>query len=262
MNVRTEIGYSERNRIVVRGRDLARDVIGKMDFVDMLFLLIFSRGPEEGEKRMVNALLVTAADHGLTPITLAARLTMLGAPEALQGAVAAGLLGGGDRFLGTTQTVCEMLVKACSALPDAPDDNQVAEAARAIVADHRAQRRFVPGFGHPIHTDGDPRVPALVAISRDNGYYTVHWRLLHAIEAAIADHSGRKLPLNGAGAMGAMFAELGFAPMLARGLALVGRCAGIVAHLVEESQAPIAADVWKLVLDQDPRNSGGKGAGG
>ena len=255
MNIKTEIGYSERDRIFVRNLDLSKDIIGKMDFIDMMFLLALKRKPELREKNMVNALLVTASDHGLTPITLSARLTILGAPEALQGAVAAGLLGGGDRFLGTTQTVCEMLQKAQKELLSSEEDGEIKAVARAIVADHHARRCFVPGFGHPIHTDGDPRVPALVEVSKQNGYYTVPWRLMHAVEAAIAE-SGRKLPLNGAGAMGAMYAELGMAPILARGLALVGRCAGIVAHLVEETEAPIAADIWKLVLEQDSRNSG------
>ena len=254
MSVTTEIGFSERHRIVVRGHDLAQDVIGRMDFTEMLFLLIFARRPAEREKRMVDALLVTAADHGLTPITIAARLTLLGAPEAMQGAVAAGLLGGGDRFLGTTQLVCEMLGKAKAALPESASDDAIARGADDIVDEHRAQRRHIPGFGHPIHVDGDPRVPALIDVSRQHGYYTVPWRLLVAIETAIA-RSGRRLPLNAAGAMGAMVAELGFAPALARGLVLIGRCAGIVAHLVEESSAPIAGDIWKLVLDQDPRNA-------
>jgi citrate synthase len=98
-------------------------------------------------------------------------------------------------------------------------------------------------------------VPVLAAVSRDNGYYGVHWRLLMAIEAVIAGRRGRKLPLNGAGAMGAMYAEMGLSPLLARGFALVGRCAGIVAHLLEEEQTPIAQDVWQLVLAQDHRSA-------
>ena len=99
--VKTEIGYTTTDTIMVRGLNLATEIIGKFDFVDMIFHTVLSRRPSPQEKVMVNALLVTTADHGITPSSLSARLTYIGAPEALQGAVATGLLGAGSVFLGT-----------------------------------------------------------------------------------------------------------------------------------------------------------------
>jgi len=253
VTIKTDIGYSTRDRIVVRGKDLPGEVIGKLDFIETICLLALGRVPEAREKTMLNALLVTAADHGLTPITLAARLTLLGAPESLQGAIAAGLLGGGNTFLGTTQNVCEMLASARERLPNDPDDALITKAADDLVAASLGSDRGVPGYGHPIHTRGDPRVPALAELSTANGYFGVPWRLAYAIEESLSKQRRRRLPLNAAGAMGAIYAELRLPPLMARGLALVGRCGGLVAHLLEEQERPIAREVWDLVLAQDRR---------
>ncbi|RYY84650.1 MAG: citryl-CoA lyase, partial [Comamonadaceae bacterium] len=107
MPVTTDIGTTTPDTIQVRGLNLATDILGQFDFVDMICWLAWARRPEAREKEMLNLLLVTAADHGLTPSAISARLTYLGAPESLQGAVAAGLLGAGSSFLGTVQNATE-----------------------------------------------------------------------------------------------------------------------------------------------------------
>jgi len=96
----TWIGSSTAERITVAGRDLAADVMGSLTLTELAFLLVTHRVPTAGERRIVDAVLVSLADHGITPSSLAARLTYTGAPEAIQGAVAAGLLGAGSVFLG------------------------------------------------------------------------------------------------------------------------------------------------------------------
>lgn len=251
--VKTDIGYTTLDAITVRGLDLATEIIGKFDFVDMIFHTVLARRPTPQEKVMVNALLVTTADHGITPSSLSARLTYIGAPEALQGAVATGLLGAGSVFLGTMQNAAEMLIDGARALPPDASDETIAAAARAVIKRHKEERRAIYGVGHPIHVNGDPRVPALRDLSRENGFFGVHWRLMDAIAAELAS-GGKKLPVNAVGAIAAIVAAMGLDPLIARGLSLVGRSAGLLAHILEEKEAPMAREAWELVLRADPRN--------
>lgn len=252
--VATEIGTTTPDRIDVRGKDLAREIIGKFDFVDMICWLVMARLPEPREKDMLNMFLVTGADHGLTPSAISARLTYLGAPESLQGAVAAGLLGAGDNFLGTVQNAADAFTRFAQDLDDEADGPTVEAAARRLIESYRSARRPIPGVGHPIHIDGDPRIPALIEVSRRNGYYGKHWRLAQAVPATLRSDRGRNLPLNAAGGLGAALAAMALPAQLGRGLALIGRAAGLVAHLVEERDRPIGQGIWDLVLRQDSRN--------
>ncbi|QHE84672.1 citryl-CoA lyase [Hydrogenophaga sp. BPS33] len=251
--VKTEIGYTTVDAITVRGLNLANDILGKFDFVDMVVLTTMGRKPSAQEKVMLNLLLVTAADHGLTPSALSARLTYLGAPEALQGAVASGLLGAGSVFLGTTQNAAQMLIDGAQGLSDASDEQAVAKAAADLVASMKAARRPVFGVGHPIHVNGDPRVPVMREISQAEGFYGIHWRLMDAI-AAHLQSLGKRLPMNAVGACAAIIADMKLDPLLGRGLMLTGRCAGLVGHILEERATPIGQELWDLVLSQDPRN--------
>ncbi|MGT2452530.1 citryl-CoA lyase [Cupriavidus basilensis] len=252
--IRTEIGYTTPDRITLRGRDLATEVIGKLDFIQTLCLVALGRLPGAAEARMIDTLLVTAVDHGLTPSAISARMTWLGAPESLQGAVAAGLLGAGERFLGTVQNMAELLLQEGASLAADADAATMAEHARRIVAACRSAGKPIPGVGHPIHAQGDPRVPVLMETASANGFHGKYCRLALALGDACGDDTRRVLPLNAAGAIGAILAEMGLDPLFGRGLALIGRCAGLVAHLIEEREQPVGQQVWNLVLRQDPRN--------
>jgi citrate synthase len=252
--ITTAIGYTTPDRISVRGHDLANELIGKIDFIDMMMLVILGRRCEGNERDMLNAILVTVTDHGLTPSAIAARLTYTGAPDALQGAVAAGLLGAGSKLLGAMQNAYDMLSEITRELPPEASPEAVREAARELVSRRRQLRLPLAGLGHNIHVNGDPRIPALRAVSERNGYFGRHWQALLAVEAAVTEQRGRLLPINTAGAVGAMVADMGLPGQLARGLSLVGRCAGLVAHLVEEETTPTGLEVWELVLAQDERN--------
>ncbi|MDH5855925.1 citryl-CoA lyase [Lampropedia aestuarii] len=254
MAVTTEIGYTTPDAITVRGKNLSSEMFGHFDFIDMVYWLNFARLPEPREKAMANLILVAAADHGLTPSALSARLTFLGAPESVQGAVAAGLLGAGSRFLGTVQNVAEMYKLAAQDLDDQSSEAAVLECAGKLVQAYRESRRPISGLGHNIHVHGDPRVPVLRDISEQHGYFGKHWRLALAIPVVLEQTHGKRLPLNGAGALGAIIADMGLDGIFGRGLMLVGRAAGLVAHIREEAQTPIGPDLWDLVLDQDPRN--------
>lgn len=252
--IKTEIGQTTPERITVRGHDLANELIGQIDFVDMLMLVVVGRRCQGNEKDMLNTILVTVTDHGLTPSALAARLTFTGAPEAPQAAVAAGLLGAGSVFLGAMQDAAMMLREAGAGLTEDSSDDEVAKVAIGFVTERRAARRPLYGLGHNIHIDGDPRIPALRAVSERNGYFGRHWRLLLAMDDATREVYSRRLPANTAGAIGAMILGMDLPLHLARGLALVGRCAGLIGHLVEEEQHPTGQQLWDLVLRQDERN--------
>lgn len=261
MTISTEIGTTTPDVIQVRGLNLATEILGKFDFIDMVCLLNWGRRPEAREKEMLNLLLVTAADHGLTPSAISARLTFLGAPESLQGAVAAGLLGAGGNFLGTVQNAAEAWANHARELADDATEKAVLACARQLVQQARERGTPVPGVGHPIHVKGDPRVPTLRAVSERNGYFGRHWRLALAVEHVLCKEMGKRLPLNAAGANGAVMADMGLDPLFGRGLALIGRAAGLVAHVMEERNAPTGQAIWNLVLEQDPRNVVGRSQG-
>jgi citrate synthase len=243
----TEVGSATADSITVRGRDLAGEVMGVLSFADLAFLLAAARPPTEDESRLFNAVLASLADHGLTPTALAARLTFTGAPESLQGSIAAGLLGGGSVFLGPVEDTARFLDEILSEVPPdrAGEDAALEEAATEAVRAARAEGKRIPGLGHPLHTETDPRTPRLYELARETGLAGPHLRLLELVAAAHQAESGKALPINGAGAAGAALADLGFPPHLGRCFALLARTAGLIGHLAEEAQRPIGMRLWK-----------------
>jgi citrate synthase len=239
--LRSEIGWSTPERIGVWGYDLTRDLIGRVNLGDMGFLEITGRLPNERESAMFNALLVTLVEHGIVPSTLAARLTVAGAPEALQAAVAAGLLGLGSVFVGSTEAAARMLAEA---LPDPKADADPKAIAVRIVDEHRAARRILPGLGHPIHKPVDPRTPRLFAIAKDNGFHGPYLVLMQAIARRAEKVFDRTLPVNATGAIGAIACEMGLPWQACRGIGVMARAVGLVGHALEELRRPIATELW------------------
>jgi citrate synthase len=242
--LRTEIGATTADSITIRGRDLAGELMGRVTFTELAFLLVQGRMPAAGETTLLDAVLVSLADHGLTPTVLAARLTHTGAPESLQGAVAAGLLGAGSVFLGVVEDAAVFLGEIVAAAPGGGDDD-LRSAADAAVAARRAAGGRIPGLGHPIHKVEDPRTPRMYVIAAEAGVLGPNLRALRMVESAQAQQSGRRLPINGAGAAGAALADLGFDPAIVRGFALLARTAGVVAHLAEEMSQPLGMPLFR-----------------
>ncbi len=243
------IGTSDAESITVCGRDLATDLMGVVSFPDLAFLLVAQRLPTPGESNVLNAVLVSLADHGLTPTALAARLTYTGAPEALQAAVAAGLLGAGSVFLGPTEDTALFLSAAVAEGRldvDTPEPEVLAAAARAV-RERLAAGQRVPGLGHPVHKVTDPRVPRLYQLAGEAGVIGPHLRLLQAVAEVYPEFAGHPLPINGAGAAGAALADLGLPPEVARGFALLARTAGLVGHIAEERRQPIGRKLYQDV---------------
>jgi citrate synthase len=279
--LRTGIGRSTPDAITVRGRDLATELMGKVTFTELAFFLTANRMPSPGEARLFDAALVALADHGLTPSVLAARLTWTGATESLQGAVAAGLLGAGNVFLGVVEDTARFLAAILTRPPPAPTDaapsdaapsdaapsdaapldaapsdaalsdagpsEEVRRAAEAAVGAEITAGRRIPGLGHPTHKVEDPRTPRLYAIAAEAGIPTPHLDLLRLVAEAHAAATGKVLPINGAGVAGAAWADLGFPPEIIRGFALLARTAGLIGHLAEEMEHPIGLRLWQDV---------------
>ena len=244
----TSLGTSTADEIRLLGEDLAHDLMGKVGFGELAFWLVAMRRPTPGEVRVFEAVLVALADHGFTPTAISARLTYLSAPDSLQGALAAGLLGGGSRFLGVTEDCGAFLHAVVDDLDVVPTDDAGWDAV-ALDAVRRTKEagRYVPGLGHPVHKEGDPRTPVLVGIAEEEGLRGPHLRLFEAVGRVHEQVLGRRLPLNGAGVCGAALADLGLPVELLRGFALLARCAGLLGHLAEERRRPIGMDAYLTV---------------
>ena len=228
--IRSELGWSTRERIVVRGRDLPSEILGVLNLGDMAFFELTGRVPEAKESRLFNAMAVTLVEHGVTPSALAARLTYLGAPEAMQAAVAAGLCGLGSVFVGSMEGAARLLYQTIQEKKDA----------KAVVAENKR----IPGLGHPLHKPVDPRTVRLFEIARETGHYGKYCELMEAIGAQ------KKLVVNATGAIGALACELGLDWRAVRGIGVMARAVGLVGHLLEESRQPMAEAVWHQTEEQ------------
>ena len=253
----TSLGTSDQETIWLLGQDVAADLMGKVGFGELALWLVTQRRPTPSHVRVFEAVLVALADHGFTPTAIAARLTYLSAPDSVQGALAAGLLGGGSRFLGVTEDAGRFLAEALAGQPEPADDAAFDALALDAVRRARAAGRLVPGLGHPVHKVTDPRTPALLAIAEQEGLRGPHLRLFEAIGRVHPQVLRRTLPLNGAGTCGAALADLGLPPELLRGIALLARAAGLLGHLAEERRRPVGMDIYLTVgqhADYQPPN--------
>lgn len=245
--LRSDLGSSTADKITVRGMDLTNDIIGRVSLGDLAFLELKGRLPTPQESVVFNAIAVTLVEHGMTPSAIAARLTYFGAPESLQGAVAAGLLGLGDRFGGSIEGAARALQEG---LEGVKPDADLRAVAREIVAAHRHKKQMIPGLGHPIHKPVDPRTPRLFAVAAENGLSGRYVELMELIAEEAGVALGRELPVNATGAIAALASELGIPWRVARGLAVMARAIGLVAHIQEEIEDPTASEIWSRVEDE------------
>lgn len=239
--MQSRICHSDADTIRIHGLDLSADILGKVDLGQMAFLEIWGRLPTPQEDAVFNALVVALVEHGLTPSVLAARLTYLGAPDALQAAVAAGLCGVGSVFVGSIEGAARLVQEA---EPQGASPDRLKALAQEIVARYAAEKRIIPGLGHPIHKQADPRTARLIAIAAENGFKGAHVALLEAVAEEASLRLGRHLPINVSGAIGAIASALGMDWRVCRGIGLIARTIGLVAHVLEEIRNPLARDLW------------------
>ncbi|PFG29710.1 citryl-CoA lyase [Paramicrobacterium agarici] len=245
----TGIGTSTPESISLLGQDLAGELLGQVGFGELAYRLATKRQPTAGQLRVFEAVLVSLADHGFTPTALAARLTYYSAPDSLQGAVAAGLLGGGSRFLGVTEDTGAYLHGIVKNHDDTEGwgSDRWDDIARTAITESRSAGEKIPGLGHPVHKNGDPRTPVIMRIAEESGVKGAHLELFEAIGRVHPELLGRTLPLNGAGVAGAALVDAGLPVSLLRGFALLARTAGLIGHIAEEDENPIGPAIYTHV---------------
>ena len=233
---KTAIATADAASIEVRGRDLVRELMGRLTFTEYFFLLVTGREPTAEQRFFLDLLLVSIAEHGLTPTAVAARMTYDAAPDSLQAAVAAGILGCGPVILGTSQLCADVLTDARerTAAGDEPDA-EVAAVAQAI----RARGEPMPGFGHPLHKPVDPRAERILALADERKVSGVHIDLARRFVPAVAKIWGRPLPMNVSMPIAACLLDLGFPATMVKANPLLARTAGLLAHIAEEQTRPI-----------------------
>ncbi len=245
--LRSDIAYSLPDRIILKGYNLCDDVIGRQNLGDVAFLMVKDRLPNEDESAMFNALLVTLVEHGITPSALATRLTYLGAPESLQGAVAAGLLGLGSRFVGTIEDSARMLQEA---LKEGREDTDLDVVARELIDRYRQKHSPIPGLGHPIHKPTDPRTERLFLIAKERGFTGRYIELMQIVSKHAETAYRKQLPINATGAIGSIASEMGIPWQVSRGIGLISRSIGLIGHILEEMRLPMAQELWMRVEDE------------
>jgi citrate synthase len=225
----TRISHASPDRVEVRGRDLAGDLMGRLTFTELFHLLLTGREPTDDERFFLDLLLVSIAEHGLMPSTVAARMTLAADPGSLQGAVAAGILGAGPVILGAAEE-CALLLAALHA-----ESKEPLQAAREI---HTAGGK-VPGFGHPLHRPVDPRAERILELADARGVSGPHVALARALGDAVAETWGEPLTLNVSLPIAAVMLDLCYSPGHVKAVPILARTASLLAHLAEERENPI-----------------------
>lgn len=240
----TGLGKAELHRVLVRNIDMTQDILGKLSFGQMTFLMLVGRTPTEDEGRMTDALLNVLVEHGMVGNIIAARFTVSTAPEAIQGAVAAALLGAGSVHLGSSEYCARMLQDA---LPLDRGDADLAAVAAGMVEDYADRKQRVAGIGHATHSEGDPRADRLYEIARETGVRGRYSELLEEIAKAAEARHERRLPINVTGAIAAIASDMGLQWQMAKAFALIGRTLGAMAHIGEELRNPMSRRISNLV---------------
>jgi citrate synthase len=252
---------SDADSITVRGLDLCEEIIGRVDFTSYFWFLVTGDMPDERQRFFADAVLTAIAEHGLVPSVVATRMTIAAAPEAFQGAVAAGLLGCGSVVLGSAEGAGRFYARVLEEIDGHPAarDTVIIEALRGL----RAQGQAIPGFGHPQHSEGDPRALRLLGLARERGAAGAHVALIDDISRLLPEAIGRPLPVNVNGAIPAVMLDVGFPLGALKGISLLARTAGLIGHLQEESERPIGfimSGKAAAAIDYDGPASGARDA--
>jgi citrate synthase len=235
----TQIGKSDRpvsrisqaypDRVEVRGLDLTGDVMGRLTFTEYFHLLLTGREASDDERFFLDLLLVAIAEHGMMPTNVAARMTLAADPDALQGAVAAGILGAGSVVLGTSAECARLLAEGVGSARDAGEH----------VREIRDAGAKIPGFGHPIHRPLDPRAERILELADERGVSGSHVAYARALREAVAEEWGKPLPMNVALPIAAVLLDLGYPASSVKAVPILARTAGLLAHLAEEQESPL-----------------------
>jgi citrate synthase len=225
----SHISRAYPDRVEVRGRDLTGDLMGRLTFTEYFHLLLTGEEPTEDQVFFLDLMLVSIAEHGMMPTNVAARMTLAADPDALQAAVAAGILGAGSVVLGTSGECARLLADGVAEGRDAP------ELAREIqIAGAR-----MPGFGHPVHKPVDPRAERILELADERGVSGAHVAYARSLRDAVAEEWDKPLPMNVALPIAAVMLDLGYPVATVKAVPILARTAGLLAHLAEEQEHPL-----------------------
>ena len=242
----SRISQAYPDRVEVRGRDLTGELMGKLSFTEYFYLLLTGREATEEQRFFLDLLLVAIAEHGMMPTNVAARMTLAAEPRALQGAVAAGVLGAGPVVLGTSEACAELLAEAQARVEAGKD---AAEAVKEIVKEVEGRGERMPGFGHPVHKPTDPRAERIFELATEHKVAGDHVGLAKAFGEAVNEGREKPLTLNISMPMAAVMLDLGFTADTVKAVPLLARTAGLLAHLAEERQNPVGFQMAKAAED-------------
>lgn len=233
-SLKTAVSHVEKDKITTRGYN-QRDLIEKIRYSDMVFLLLRGRLPSIKESRIFNHVLVSFCDHGVTPPSTQTARLIASSGSPLNSAVAGALLSFGHKHAGAIEKSMELYQSKIihAHLIDDPDiDNkQIASMAIEIYQDYVIKGKKIPGFGHRYHKV-DPRADKLVEVAIKEGFIGPHLKLALAVQDLLAEKKNIRLNVDGANA--AILSDLGFDPELGLGVFIIGRVPGIIAHIYEE----------------------------
>jgi len=250
------ISASNADAIVVRGYDLCRELIGQITFTDHAWLLVTGSLPTPAQRRILDAALVAIAEHGLVPSVAASRMTLAAAPEAIQGAVAAGILGCGSVILGSAESAARFI----SGILTRESSRELSAATHSALTEAHKARQAIPGYGHPLHKRADPRVERLLAIAAEAGSAGRHVEVARLVEKLLPEVAGKPLVMNVSGAIAAVLLDAGFPLLAVKGIPILARTASLIAHLLEEQERPIGfilADAGASAIAYDGKSPAG-----
>jgi citrate synthase len=229
---KTAITKVEPNKVCLRGYRID-ELMGRITYAQGVFLAIKGELPSEGEAQMLDAILVSSVDHGVTPPSCITARTLASTGNPLNAALAGGILAISRHHGGAIEESMRLLLEAVRRKNESKASSQ--QIASIMVKEYADKHQRLPGFGHRIHTR-DPRTPKLFQIASDLGIAGEYVEMAKALQDAIGESTGKELPINVDGGIAAVLCEMDFPPELANAFFIMARIPGLVAHVYEEKK--------------------------
>jgi citrate synthase len=227
---KTAITKIEPNKIAMKGYRV-EELMGRVPFADVVFLLLKGELPSKEQGMLMDAMLVSSVDHGVTPPSALAARTVASGGAPLTAAMAAGISAINRYHGGAIEGCMHVLLEAVKRKRESGKD--ATTVAGEMVDEYRATKRRIPGYGHRVHTE-DPRSVRLFAMADEFGVAGEYVEMAHAIRSAMKEKLGRDLPMNVDGAIATILCEMDFPPEMSNGIFAISRAGGLVAQVYEE----------------------------
>lgn len=223
----TSISRAGHGRILVRGYPV-EEIIERLSYTETAFLVLRGELPDARQTALFDLVLRSGVDQQFISAAVgAARFTASAFPDSPVPALASGMLASGS-VTGSPQEPAQMLIEAVGwKLPQR-------EACARVVQVWGERRGRVPGLGHPLHKAAEPRAVTVRRLAQQLDGWREHGRMLDAVESHLAEVKGRRIPINLAGALGALLSDLEFDPLMIGGLGALSYGMALLAHITEE----------------------------